>query len=228
MRGEQACAGSSCPPRRARTGWRDHPRVRGEQSLRRDSPGRQRGSPPRARGAVQVGDPVPVLRRITPACAGSRPCRADSGQRRPDHPRVRGEQCWPPTRTRAPPGSPPRARGAVLAAHPDARSARITPACAGSRVHPEALRGDGLDHPRVRGEQSPTCHARSPACGSPPRARGAAFPGVHRGRNDGITPACAGSRLPDLRRYRSTPPFSFTRPARSSHLVLAEGVCPRA
>ena len=54
------------------------------------------------------------------------------------------------------------------------------------------------DHPRVRGEQAGAAVLKVKMWGSPPRARGAGgFPVADAGPA-GITPACAGSRLPDL------------------------------
>ena len=128
-----ACAGSRSSRRPGYQAQRDHPRVRGEQSLARVLLTRHAGSPPRARGAVRrsrrAGRPV----GITPACAGSRIRRTGAGVSWRDHPRVRGEQVWPGSWRRCSAGSPPRARGA--GPHPEVRrqSHRITPACAGSR-----------------------------------------------------------------------------------------------
>ena len=67
-----ACAGSSLAASARPGGSRDHPRVRGEQTAGRCSSPRRGGSPPRARGADGPGGRARALRRITPACAGSR------------------------------------------------------------------------------------------------------------------------------------------------------------
>ena len=53
--------------------------------------------------------------------------------------------------------------------------------------------------------------------GSPPHARGAPEQALAIDPHVGITPACAGSTLPDLRRYRSTLQIFFTR----SHKLLS-------
>ncbi len=87
-----ACAGSSQPRGGSRSGRRDHPRVRGEQSLGNLASGVAGGPSPRARGAVRDQRPAVHLVGTIPACAGSsrdlyRQLLTDR-----DHPRVRGEQ----------------------------------------------------------------------------------------------------------------------------------------
>ena len=71
---------------------RDHPRVRGEKSL----PVWRRmgllGSPPRARGKVQVRHVQLENPGITPACAGKSFVYPIGAYQYEDHPRVRGEK----------------------------------------------------------------------------------------------------------------------------------------
>ena len=50
------------------------------------------GSPPRARGEVDVPLPDDWCPRITPACAGRRPHPHGAQVTNEDHPRVRGEK----------------------------------------------------------------------------------------------------------------------------------------
>ena len=90
----------------------DHPRVREEQQQKPFQGGTGGGSPPRARGAGAARGDRDGVRRITPACAGSRPASRAERRSERDHPRVRGEQFS-------------HARGRT-------RTHRITPACAGS------------------------------------------------------------------------------------------------
>ena len=52
---------------------------------------------------------------------------------------------------------------------------RITPACAGKRGKSSEGRGEGEDHPRLRGEKSPKMSRISAKSGSPPLARGKGF-----------------------------------------------------
>ena len=101
---------------------------------------------------------VVVLRfslRITPACAGKsrRALRCGRGCR--DHPRVRGEKAAPVRKTGMFMGSPPRARGKVVAGKLGEYVGGITPACAGkSEFFRDCLQAY-KDHPRVRGEKVP-------------------------------------------------------------------------
>ena len=87
-----ACAGkrtsSGC---RACCG-RDHPRVRGEKTLIVIVMPSLMGSPPRARGKVDVCLPFSSAFRITPACAGKSAKVVPNGFAERDHPRVRGEK----------------------------------------------------------------------------------------------------------------------------------------
>src|SRR5690606_32076383 len=66
-----ACAGSTWPGRSRHTPALDHPRVRGERSVRAEAMGSTVGSPPRARGAHDALADAVVQMRIIPACAGS-------------------------------------------------------------------------------------------------------------------------------------------------------------
>ena len=195
-----ACAGSRAPVMPRSAAFRDHPRVRGEQAPASEPTAATSGSPPRARGADPAAAGQARAVGITPACAGSRPVRDPPGIQLVDHPRVRGEQGLPIARMRQSRGSPPRARGAELPKHLLLRRTRITPACAGSRHHRAPHVASATDHPRVRGEQAPESNQKTLTPGSPPRARGAVRLGRSRRRRRRITPACAGSRLIDLRR----------------------------
>ena len=69
----------------------DHPRLRGEHSLRSKLNGHTEGSSPLTRGA-QVAHRLHVFRgRIIPAYAGSTELLAVENLRYKDHPRLRGE-----------------------------------------------------------------------------------------------------------------------------------------
>jgi len=93
-------------------------------------------------------------------------------------------------------GSPPRVRGTVLLERMVTLRIRITPACAGNRW--ESLKGLIMrrDHPRVCGEQSDTSARDRGLIGSPPRVRGTDGDGAPIAAAFGITPACAGNRMP--------------------------------
>ena len=240
-----ACAGKRPSARTCRIASGDHPRVCGEKADGNRQRGFCEGSPPRVRGK---GFPSIHIRRvdgITPACAGKRYAfpTAHAGNR--DHPRVCGEKVCFSNCPRGKQGSPPRVRGKVGSSfrihlrcrdHPRVcgekpstlqfivEDGRITPACAGKRIHysiqhhcalgsPPRVRGKEFttasstivlwDHPRVCGEKAVLPMWTNTRLGSPPRVRGKAFSYSARSRAVGITPACAGKRPPD---FPSRPP----------------------
>ncbi len=195
-----ACAGSRMTRVGPASSGQDHPRMRGEQTMGASGDAQSQGSPPHARGAAADVDRCPPEIGITPACAGSRQFSGRWPRRGRDHPRMRGEQTSEPSAPVGGRGSPPHARGAVEASPEGGGQDRITPACAGSSRCWPWPRPRRRDHPRMRGEQSPDGATIVGTGGSPPHARGA-DPDVKRRRGRlGITPACAGSRLPDLGR----------------------------
>ena len=128
-----ACAGST--KMRARNGakqW-DHPRMRGEHSLRTLRRTNAQGSSPHARGAPARCAFVARVARIIPACAGSTdpPCRPLGDVQ--DHPRMRGEHSPELACKLAGEGSSPHARGAHLKTSGNPSStptiASLSPAC---------------------------------------------------------------------------------------------------
>ena len=128
--------------------------MRGEQSSLICRSTQSRGSPPHARGAghKQTGvDPIPG---ITPACAGSSVVSVSGWWEKRDHPRMRGEQSHSRNTSRCWRGSPPHARGAGSSSLHRHTRYRITPACAGSRLHQRHWTTIHGDHPRMRGEQT--------------------------------------------------------------------------
>ena len=74
-------------------------------------------------------------------------------------------------------------------------AARITPAYAGKRHHPEPGQSSSEDHPRVCGEKCWILSSNTPLMGSPPRMRGKAFGLVLYKVEIGITSACAGKSV---------------------------------
>ena len=71
--------------------WGDHPRMRGEDSLRARGRGLPAGSPPHARGRPPVSRPRSGNTWITPACAGKTMPLTSLRESPPDHPRMRAE-----------------------------------------------------------------------------------------------------------------------------------------
>ena len=209
-----ACAGSTGAPRGWPTSRRDHPRMRGEHSMRARMCSSSMGSSPHARGARVE---VECHRVVTQ-----------------DHPRMRGEHRFVTVVSSVSKGSSPHARGALTGSAKLLHHPRIIPACAGStnsfanrrlscqgssphaRGAPRApgskgggpgiipacagstdewieTYGSGGDHPRMRGEHPRAWRAICLIVGSSPHARGAHVDVLGDSGEDGIIPACAGS-----------------------------------
>ena len=132
--------------------------------------------------------------RITPACAGKRPCGSSSHRLCRDHPRACGEKEDPTVSHNLDWGSPPRMRGKAVPVAAVAVAAGIIPACAGKRDKTAIFEEWCRDHPRVCGEKFMSAIALWYAVGSPPHVRGKAEPERLRQLSGGITPACAGKR----------------------------------
>ena len=94
-------------------------------------------------------------------------------------------------------GSPPRWRGAQPASQADRKAGGITPALAGSTAHPPQGVFTPGDHPRVGGEHCIAGVWGNNWQGSPPRWRGAPIHLRSSSSGEGITPALAGSTVPD-------------------------------
>ena len=126
-----ACAGKTSLFRKFPQAFKDHPRVCGENLLRRRTCLLYLGSPPRVRGKHYLPRLCAFPGGITPACAGKTNSFKLNKRRPQDHPRVCGENMslfmdwmfiW---------GSPPRVRGKLRCRHSITANFRITPACAG-------------------------------------------------------------------------------------------------
>ena len=155
----------------------------------------QSGSPPPTRGTRLASSHPIIFLRITPAYAGN------TGTRKPytifarDHPRLRGEQRLTPTALGIKPGSPPPTRGTLSRLLPECTSSRITPAYAGNTVSTGYLQILIQDHPRLRGEHSPTQVKAVKCIGSPPPTRGTLTKGTLLVFVARITPAYAGNTI---------------------------------
>ena len=170
----------------------DHPRMRGEDGCVSVASASPSGSPPHARGRPRHVRRLRNLQRITPACAGKTLPSRSRRQRRPDHPRMRGEDRTETASRTASRGSPPHARGRPSTSTSQTLSSRITPACAGKTSTSFTTLLESADHPRMRGEDLSLRRLGAPVPGSPPHARGrhAHLPCLI--KEVGITPACAG------------------------------------
>ncbi len=202
-----ACAGKrDCAVWRRAAFW-DHPRVCGEETVAQVEAGVTQGSPPRVRGREIQQKSQSQKRRITPACAGKSGITSHPKPPQRDHPRVCGEERLAGLAEIDEEGSPPRVRGRELPMINLAGLKRITPACAGKRLHRDVAQHCVGDHPRVCGEETGGRAVRGWTRGSPPRVRGRA---TGRGFNlslTRITPACAGKSYPGRRRIsHGSPP----------------------
>ena len=137
------------------------------------------GRPPRVRGRRRIRRRRARRLRKTPACAGTTTPRWSRRPRRPEDPRVCGDDGQQQVAFRNLAGRPPRVRGRPGPARPDRLPAGKTPACAGTTIDGCARR---RDHP-----------------GRPPRVRGRRRHGLTVDRVPGKTPACAGTTPQHLR-----------------------------
>ena len=177
-----------------RAAQRDHPRLRGEQSISRKYAKQWEGSPPLARGTEKNETSNSDGNGITPACAGNSRLAVCDYCMEEDHPRLRREQTrWTMIGTGRL-GSPPLARGTAFGFKQPIVIDGITPACAGNRCFATMLLMASKDHPRLRGEQFCVPCLGVVHQGSPPLARGTVGDIQRRRDWDRITPACAGNR----------------------------------
>ena len=188
-----AYAGSTVTSRVALPTEPDHPRIRGEHPPRWVQPAEYRGSSPHTRGARQGSRRPPAQARIIPAYAGSTAVARPASGSIADHPRIRGEHLMV-----SPPffilrGSSPHTRGAPRRRPARLRRPGIIPAYAGSTGQATRASGAGKDHPRIRGEHSPSPTSPSAPAGSSPHTRGALSGGLTRPTGKRIIPAYAGS-----------------------------------
>ncbi|CAG7844725.1 hypothetical protein USB125703_00972 [Pseudoclavibacter triregionum] len=192
-----ARAGSTWPGGAASSSSRDHPRSRGEHRGPEAGAAEDAGSPPLARGARAAVGRAHWRIGITPARAGSTASWCRWGRPSRDHPRSRGEHVIPDFDDAGKPGSPPLARGAHGKGGRRRVLPGITPARAGSTSTRRSRPRWPRDHPRSRGEHSNSSRNAAMTSGSPPLARGAQGDVAARSACHGITPARAGSTLPD-------------------------------
>ena len=187
-----ACAGKSLRIRTEITSTKDHPRVCGEKLLNGSGGLGDSGSPPRVRGKVGQLENHQMIVGITPACAGKRESEVFARGNGWDHPRVCGEKNNYYDLGQPKPGSPPRVRGKGCREYGKHQVARITPACAGKRLHTCGRCGCQGDHPRVCGEKLLATFGLVQRSGSPPRMRGKVAFDLKLVNTSGITPAYAG------------------------------------
>ena len=190
-----ACAGNTTKPKAMMAGIWDHPRMRGEHSVRPVPVVAGAGSSPHARGTPKVSYMIHTPNGIIPACAGNTAgiCPVPKAMR--DHPRMRGEHVkvvYCPHRQM---GSSPHARGTPEIMAGSSRTNGIIPACAGNTFVTEHSRRPAGDHPRMRGEHASMQLFVHEIPGSSPHARGTQGRRECEDAAGGIIPACAGNTV---------------------------------
>ena len=169
-----------------------HPRVCGENGIRRGKPTSPPGSSPRVRGKRLDGLQVDAADGLIPACAGKTSASRPRTARLPAHPRMCGENrrarwdagiAW---------GSSPRVRGKQAREGYPFLFDGLIPACAGKTVLCSHRMCPWEAHPRVCGENSLTEISSKLTTGSSPRVRGKHAAYAQSRGNSGLIPACAG------------------------------------
>ena len=186
-----------------------HPRVGGDGGQVSIGSAVPMGSPPRGRGR----QPLIVLhdkgRGLTPAWAGTAKSRDRLAPWGWAHPRVGGDGWLGGFAAVDLGGSPPRGRGRLRMSPRCRRRSGLTPAWAGTAT--EIVGPDPYDraHPRVGGDGSRDTCDGSEQPGSPPRGRGRHVPTGDELGHDGLTPAWAGTALPDKQKCARPPRIYF-------------------
>ena len=147
-----ACAGKTKPLGPHRWFMRAHPRLRGEDAADLSVQRRRVGSPPLARGRLDLSFDALIGLRLTPACAGKTPFPEAPGNLSTAHPRLRGEDKEVLATAAIVPGSPPLARGRLTQIAKEGNKMGLTPACAGKTMRRGDCSRDPGAHPRLRGE----------------------------------------------------------------------------
>ena len=231
QRSTPASAGRT-PDTRCRTGrLGEHPRERGEDARNPAADGLSSGAPLRARGGRGLDVRDTVDDRSTPASAGR--TYKPSPRHAPtwEHPRERGEDMESETAAIGHRGAPPRARGGRQPGVVRGGRRRSTPASAGRTIHVLATSPRVWEHPRERGEDTPSQSKALHASGAPPRARGGLRQRRHVTRGAGSTPASAGrtSQSPPRRGAITEHPRERGEDGNQASFVeAADGAPPRA
>ena len=153
-------------------GFREHPRVCGENPLHRVLGVRHTGTSPRMRGKRRRHRKGPSGVRNIPAYAGKTGILAVSPQGAPEHPRVCGENRIVREDWDACIGTSPRMRGKLLLQTRVVHLGRNIPAYAGKTQNGGGQPISVTEHPRVCGENSRMVSRTDSENGTSPRMRG--------------------------------------------------------
>ena len=183
----------------------EHPRARGENTVRRVLPLRSGGTSPRTRGKLILYHLNLTPSRNIPAHAGKTALAIVEGILSQEHPRARGENLRKRYRTHHPRGTSPRTRGKHDDVYIEWEANRNIPAHAGKTVFLGRVFEGQQEHPRARGENddhaSEACHM----LGTSPRTRGKRGHWGARGLGERNIPAHAGKTKPQVKAVRGIP-----------------------
>ncbi len=188
-----ACAGTTHLSFVAVPVCKDHPRLCGNDQIKRSFTRRMQGSPPLVRERLSPLPSLLLVFGITPACAGTTVCFSSKSPSIWDHPRLCGNDVISPPDLSTLPGSPPLVRERLHVVGFFADCFRITPACAGTtriQLH-NSIRH--WDHPRLCGNDVIVLSISLMELGSPPLVRERHLDRARGCGCGGITPACAGT-----------------------------------
>ena len=109
-------------------------------------------SPPPTRGTLTKYALISSTLGITPAYAGNTELPTGKTNRKPNHPRLRGEHIKKACKSLYSVESPPPTRGTPPIRTKKVAFTRITPAYAGNTQFAESVEDKKKNHPRLRGE----------------------------------------------------------------------------
>ena len=170
----------------------EHPRVCGENPQIPQRNRRFIGTSPRMRGKPDYPAPTLASHRNIPAYAGKTNLAWMASTRRPEHPRVCGENRNTPPNPSVPVGTSPRMRGKRYVLTDPGKPSRNIPAYAGKTKEAASTTPTPAEHPRVCGENSGGAGERTGRYGTSPRMRGKRVRGVWPGQSVRNIPAYAG------------------------------------
>ena len=150
------------------------------------------GSSPLTRGKRPRHEREISISRLIPAHAGKTRRARSSRLWASAHPRSRGENQMPVSRTKAPGGSSPLTRGKLSHQRRLPACIRLIPAHAGKTLRVSLMTRTRPAHPRSRGENLIITGTRGARAGSSPLTRGKRRPPISCQRWRGLIPAHAG------------------------------------
>ena len=188
-----AYAGNTPPEWASPPATWDHPRIRGEHPTEDAEQQLKNGSSPHTRGTHLAELHQAVDSRIISAYAGNTTGLRIAISSSSDHPRIRGEHAFRPDRVEVAVGSSPHTRGTLGGSNEQIASIGIIPAYAGNTAWAGGPGCVVWDHPRIRGEHTPTSCSPAPQPGSSPHTRGTLLRPLTDPARIGIIPAYAGN-----------------------------------